>query len=273
MLGEDKLEIVDQYKYLGIWCSSSKNIFVKNHSYLAEQARKSIFAIRNYSHTLGHLTPKLSLKVFQTQIEPILLYGSEILFIGKEISAFEKVHLSFLKNMLGVKQQTSDVTVYGDTGRYPLYIKQQIIALKYWIRIISLPKNCHLRIVYNSLASLDLIGETNWCTHIRTLLTQTNHYDVWENHSVDNSNLLIKQIKESLITTFKLDWSNKARNLTKLRTYIKFKFDHSLEDYLLYISDTRWTNALSKLRMSSHNLHIERGRPPSYISAPLPESL
>ena len=58
-LGENALEIVDKYKYLGLWCSNNKNIFVKRHSYLAEQARKAIFTIRNYSHSLGHLTPKL----------------------------------------------------------------------------------------------------------------------------------------------------------------------------------------------------------------------
>ena len=53
-LGENALEIVDKYKYLGLWCSNNKNIFVKKHSYLAEQARKAIFTIRNYSHSLGY---------------------------------------------------------------------------------------------------------------------------------------------------------------------------------------------------------------------------
>ena len=52
-LGENALEIVDKYKYLGLWCSNNKNIFVQNHSYLAEQAWKAIFTIRNYSHSLG----------------------------------------------------------------------------------------------------------------------------------------------------------------------------------------------------------------------------
>ena len=50
------------------------------------------------------------------------MYGSEVLFIGKETLDFETVHLSFLKNMLGVKQQTTSVTIYGDTGRYPLFL-------------------------------------------------------------------------------------------------------------------------------------------------------
>ena len=80
---QNTLEIVDKYKYLGLWCSNNKNIFVKNHTYLAEQARKAIFTIINYSHNLGHLTPKLSLKVFQAQIEPILMYCNEVPFIGK----------------------------------------------------------------------------------------------------------------------------------------------------------------------------------------------
>ena len=119
--------------------------------------------------------------------------------------------------------------------------------------------------MYNSLASLDLIGETNRCSHIRSLLFRTNHCDVWKNHRVENANRFIKQrliklVKLCLINIYKADWSNKARNSIKLRTYIKFEFDHSLEEYLFYIPDTRWIRALSRLRMSSHMLAIERGR-------------
>ena len=70
----------------------------------------------------------------------------------------------------------------------------------------------------------------------------------------------VKQGKLCLINTYKVYWSSKSRNSLKLRTYIKFKFDHSLEEYLFYIPDTRWMKALSRLRMSSHMLEIERGR-------------
>ena len=111
--------------------------------------------------------------------------------------------------------------------------------------------------MYISLASFDFIGETNWCSHIRSLLFRANHRVVWENHRVENANRLIKLC---LINTYKVDWSIKARNSIKLRTYIKFKFEHLLEEYLFYNPDTRWMKALSRLRMSSHMLEIERGR-------------
>ena len=99
----------------------------------------------------------------------------------------------------------------------------------------------------------------NWCSHIRSLLFRTNHRDVLENHEVE-INRLTKQAKLCLINTYKVDWSINARNSIKLRTYIKFKFKHSLEEYLFYIPDKRWMKALSILRMSSHMLEIERGR-------------
>ena len=81
-----------------------------------------------------------------------------------------------------------------------------------------------------------------------------------QNIWVENANRLIKQVKLCLINTYKVDWSIKARNSIKLRTYIKFKFEHSPEEYLFYIPDTRWMKALSRLRMSSPMLEIERGR-------------
>ena len=97
-------------------------------------------------------------------------------------------------------------------------------------------------------------------SHQVIIIPNKNHRDVWEHHRVENANRLIKQVKLCLINTYKVDWSIKARNSIKLRTYIKFKFEHSVGEYLFYIPDTRWMKALSRLRMSSHMLEIERGR-------------
>ena len=151
----------------------------------------------------------------------MLMYGSEVLFIGKEILDFETVHLSFFKNMLGVKQQTTSVTIHGDTVRYPLFLKQQIIALIYWIRLIP----------------------------------NKNHRDVWENHRVEMPIVSSNKLNYVWLIHIKLI------GLAKPETYIKFKFDHLLEEYLFYIPDTRWIKALSKLTINGEGMSSRKKIP------------
>ena len=52
-------------------------------------------------------------------ILPILCYGSELWGFHKAVD-IECVHTKFLKQLLSVRQQTSNV--YGETGRFPLYV-------------------------------------------------------------------------------------------------------------------------------------------------------
>ena len=128
------------------------------------------------------------------------MYSSEVLFIGKEI----------LDYLWGYRKVSSR-------------FKTTNSSFEIMDSLDLLARSCYLRNVSNSLASLDFIGETNWCSHIRSLLFRTNHRDVWENHRVENANRLIKQVKLCLINTYRVYWSIKARNSIKLRTYIKFK--------------------------------------------------
>ena len=61
---EDEIEFTDQYKYVGIIFSTNKNMFHKSREYLANQARKAIYAIKNMSSdTLGDLPPVLKFKI------------------------------------------------------------------------------------------------------------------------------------------------------------------------------------------------------------------
>ena len=49
----------------------------------------------------------------------------------------KKYHQKFIKSTLGVRKQTSTPAIYGDTGRFPLIIRQHIKAVKYWCRILE----------------------------------------------------------------------------------------------------------------------------------------
>ena len=84
-----------KYKYMGIFFSNTKNMFKAVREYLAEQANKAVFAANKYvKESVGKLSPKLQMKVFDCQILPILEYGSEIWSTGKEISVLERIQLN-----------------------------------------------------------------------------------------------------------------------------------------------------------------------------------
>jgi len=54
---------------------------------------------------------------------------------SKEI---DRLHLKFLKRLLNVNQTTCKFAfVYGELGRYPLYVNIYVRITKYWLRVRS----------------------------------------------------------------------------------------------------------------------------------------
>ena len=78
---------------------------------------------------------ELFLKLFDSQVQPIALYGAELW--GPETTAVrcEEVHLSALKKLLGVEMRTPNDLVYGETNRYPLFVNSAVRCIRYWLKL------------------------------------------------------------------------------------------------------------------------------------------
>ena len=80
------LEIVDDYSYLGI-CFKYNGSFAKAKQRLVDQAQKALFSI--YQKIRNNSIPiHIQLKLFDSLVEPILLYGSEIWPISSFVNEF-----------------------------------------------------------------------------------------------------------------------------------------------------------------------------------------
>ena len=80
----------------------------------------------NRKLNINFLPTRTTLKLFSSLISPILLYGCEIweLYMNYEVDNWddnpvEKVHTQFLKRLIGVNRNTSNILVRGDLGRKP----------------------------------------------------------------------------------------------------------------------------------------------------------
>jgi hypothetical protein len=98
--------------------NKTKANIIQNSLYIFQYA--VYYKIRNLQ-----LPIDLQLRILDSLVAPILLYGSEVWGVGKNDN-IEKVHLQFLKRILGVRVTTPNCLVYGELGRYPLDINSAV---------------------------------------------------------------------------------------------------------------------------------------------------
>ena len=97
---------------------------------MAKKARKAVIDILRTVWRLGDFSATTFLTMFDAQIKPMLLYGSEIWGL-KEYKSVEKVRSFALKKLLNVSPRTPNDMVYGETGRFPLYVLSYTSCIKY----------------------------------------------------------------------------------------------------------------------------------------------
>ncbi len=86
-------------------------------------------------------TPQLNIKLRQ----------HEIFYMGKQDYDIEKVHLGNIKSLLNIKPSSCIPSVYAECRRFPVVIKQTILALKYWKGLLGSNDNMAIRNAYNNL--------------------------------------------------------------------------------------------------------------------------
>ena len=254
-----------QYKYLGVLFSPinkcNSNVFTDAYKHISTQAFKAVFKILRDTKHIGATPPNVALQLFDSLVLPILEYGSEVWFCNKEILDIEKVQNKFLKIMLGVRNNTSNLATYGECGRFPLLLRQKVRVIKYWYRIINMDEGSIVKMIYNCLLSLHNCGFKTWTSHVEKLLNETGFSFNWYRQTCDQSviNGFTNCIYESYLNFWTSETSN-IENCPKLRLYCTFKKDVYIEPYLLSLLDVKLRKVISQLRLGSHNLEIEKGR-------------
>ena len=131
------IEETNSYKYLGTFITNQRDRFAENFKYMRNKAMRSIASLRDKIGVSlrNQVSFRLLMRLFDSHVLPILDYGSEVWYTGNNIKDLEYVQLWFIKTSLGIKSQSSNLITYGDTGRFPLLLRQQDFVLKYLDRL------------------------------------------------------------------------------------------------------------------------------------------
>ena len=256
----DALERVNEYKYVGNIVRSVTrahcDVFAANYEYLYDKAKRSIFSMKKKTKTMGPLSPKISVYLFDSLIRPVITYGGAIWgsrLTGRKL--MDKLHLWFLKMTLGVKTSTSNIITLGECGSLPPSVTIQSSCLIYFYRVRSLPENSIIKKAFCEMKRLHDLGFSTWYGRI---LEIANCYGI--NLDIQISK---EEVKSILQNHFVRSWKENLCDLQAnpiLRTYNRIKSQFELEPYLYLVKNRKYRHALAKLRTSSHNLEIERGR-------------
>ena len=256
-----EIEVVQSFKYLG--CSISSGGSFKNCiSDLVNSGRRALFALKRFYSKNPQTMPITKVELFNSLIKPILFYTSEIWGLQRA-DPIDKFFLAYLKTILRVKASTTNAYVYGEFGLFPFIVIRKLVVVKYWVKILSKLNNRESFIskVYRALYDYSLTNpnKTTWVTLVRDMLYRIGFGNYWQAQNVGEEKHFIAIFKQRIEDIYHQEWRGEVENSTDARLYKHIKEKFEFEPYL-NIANSTFRTAISKIRLSSHNFLIERGR-------------
>ena len=154
---------------------------------MSDRARKGVLGILRLLWRLGEQCPKLFFKLFDCQIQPMLTYGSEVWGI-----------------------------VYGESGRYPLYVNTYTGCIKYWLNLVRMPDSRLPSKSYRMLYDLHCKNKNNWVSYVCFTLYRYGFGFVWENQGVCNMKRFLCEFRQRLIDCCLQDWYSAVASKDRL---------------------------------------------------------
>ena len=124
-----EMEVVNKYHYLGFVFTTTLSV-KQGTDNLVAKCKKAVFNLYTSFQKRREITKETFFKIFDSKIQSLFLYSSEIWGIHI-LDSIERVHLISCKRYLGVPIRTPNKMVYGELGTYPLFIASYVRCIKY----------------------------------------------------------------------------------------------------------------------------------------------
>lgn len=281
----DPVQLVDQYTYLGIvFQRQSFNQKVgftwklaRNH--LLKAMRRAYYAMFQRTQDLKLHDPWVLCMLFNALVLPVISYGSEIwgvnhLMNEKIWDEAEKIHQTFLRQILGLRRSLNPDILLAEFGRLPLRFHWFTLIIRFLNRMVNLPDDRLLKQAFNESISLDYQGFPSWSHKVRKWINpklQISFQFDWPKE-VNEEEVLAQATKEyyqgwvlkggsklnSYLSLYRkvIHGEDRPENVITIR---QSDFDFSPAAHLK-IKSKPVRDLISKFRTSQHNLEVECGR-------------
>jgi hypothetical protein len=265
------IEEVDSFVYLGI-CFHATDSFATAGVQRVQAAERALFAMRSRSAELGLYDPVVQLQLFDALVVPVMMYGAELW--GTQytkskhpgLDECEKLHMQFLRWVLGVRSSTPKIVMLAETGRFPLRVKMAKLVGNYWNRLVEMEETRPAKWAFRRSAELgreqsgtQSSATASWARQVLSFMTSLGVDLDLAAPSIIDVDALVAAAEAQHFELF-LD------NGTKKRQYVENFGLPNRESYtapaayLQIVQSWPARKRLAQLRTGSHLLQVELGR-------------
>ena len=251
------LEVVNEYCYLGFRFTTMLSL-KQGTKHLVQKGKKAGFYLCRTYLRLKEMTKATFFKIFDSKVQSVLLYSAEIWGLSR-LDSIERIHLMVCKRFLGVPLKALNNMIYGELGRYPLFVNSSVRCLQYWFRLLEMDQNRLPKQAYKMLVNMDENGKRCWATEIREILSKCGFYFVWLQQGVGNVSSFMRTFKHRLLDMYKQEWSGTIQEKERYENYRSFKTVFGEEKYLSEIDIYCFRVAVAQFRLGvlpiNNNIH------------------
>jgi hypothetical protein len=123
--------------------------------------------------------------------------------------------------------------IYGELGRYPLYIDIKQRMVSYWTKLITGKQSKICSVVYRLMYHLCNTQNANfyWLNSVKTILDECGFSYIWETQIFISEVWLKFNIKMRLHDKFQQTWRETLHNCSKTLNYCIFKYIYIKKRY------------------------------------------
>ena len=273
--GGAPLVTAETYCYLGTIFSRNGSLNDAGHM-LHKKAIKALHGLIEKVHKYKSCDPKIMLDLFDKMILPISMYNSEIwgtmcfpvnennsdfLGVSPQKNPVEDVQIKLCKRLLQVRDTSSNWGAISELGRHPTIILIMEKIIKFWDHVTQ-TKSPILRAALQTNVNLDASGKRVWFSFLRRCLKQCELDHILYTSDPQEISHGMRKVKSLLRSKAISYWNERLHKTSedvgsKLNFYSRAKKVSGYAEYLSACSNPTAKSAISKFRISAHNLPIE----------------
>jgi len=242
-----KVEVVAQYKYLGVLFHESCN-WSAHKDWVLKKVKKKISMVIGFGAT-RLLNVTTCCRLWEVLVRPSLEYSAEVWAMGQWPEA-ECLQREMGKRILNVSSRMANEVVNGELGWWDLSSRRAKARLKMlkrfhdmdgeeWCRTLAMHPGSQWRRI--TRMDMKLLKLEDW------MMKSSSSYE-WRNALTRRMQALEEH-----------RWKERMETKSKLRLYRSMKQELRMEPYL-QISDGQIRSLIAKLRGGTSFLQVERGR-------------